>query len=289
MPLMAAIDCAGKGLDLSRPCVMGILNITPDSFSDGGDFLSPDNALLQARRMVEEGADIIDVGGESTRPGAMAVSEQQELDRVIPIISAIAAEFPVPVSVDTSKAAVMREAAAAGAGFINDVMALRAPGAVDAARSAGVPVCLMHMQGEPRSMQQNPSYRDVVSDVRAFLTSRIEVCLAGGIPKDRLLLDPGFGFGKTLEHNLGLLKELSVFVDMGLPLLVGVSRKSMIGMILGGNPVRERLYGSIAAAVMAFERGASILRVHDVRPTVEALKVAEAVLNRGYQKTCSLH
>lgn len=277
---MAAIDCAGKNLDLSRPCVMGILNVTPDSFSDGGDFLGPGNALLQARRMVEEGADIIDVGGESTRPGAMAVSEQQELDRVIPIVSAIAAEFPIPVSVDTSKAAVMCEAVAAGAGFINDVMALRAPGAVDAARSAGVPVCLMHMQGEPRSMQQNPNYQDVVSDVRAFLASRIEACVAGGIPKDRLLLDPGFGFGKTLEHNLGLLKELSVFVDMGLPLLVGVSRKSMIGMILGGNPVRERLYGSIAAAVMAFERGASILRVHDVRPAVEALKVAAAVLGR---------
>ena len=187
---MAAIDCAGKNLDLSRPCVMGILNVTPDSFSDGGDFLGPGNALLQARRMVEEGADIIDVGGESTRPGAMAVSEQQELDRVIPIVSAIAAEFHIPVSVDTSKAAVMCEAVAAGAGFINDVMALRAPGAVDAARSAGVPVCLMHMQGEPRSMQQNPSYQDVVSDVRAFLASRIEACVAGGISKDRLLLDP---------------------------------------------------------------------------------------------------
>jgi len=274
---MAAIDCAGKSLDLSHPCVMGILNVTPDSFSDGGDFLTPGNALIQARRMVEEGADIIDVGGESTRPGAMAVSQQQELDRVIPIISAISAEFPIPVSIDTTKAAVMREAVAAGAGFINDVMALRSPGAVDAARATGVPVCLMHMQGEPRSMQQDPCYQDVVTDVKAFFASRIEACLAGGISRDRLLLDPGFGFGKALEHNLDLLNNLSVFVDMGLPLLVGVSRKSMIGMILGGNPVRERLHGSIAAAVMAFERGASILRVHDVRPTVEALKVVAAV------------
>ena len=277
---MAAIDCAGKSLDLSHPCVMGILNVTPDSFSDGGDFLTPGNALIQARRMVEEGADIIDVGGESTRPGAMAVSQQQELDRVIPIISAISAEFPIPVSIDTTKAAVMREAVAAGAGFINDVMALRSPGAVDAARATGVPVCLMHMQGEPRSMQQDPCYQDVVTDVKAFFASRIEACLAGGISRDRLLLDPGFGFGKALEHNLDLLNNLSVFVDMGLPLLVGVSRKSMIGMILGGNPVRERLHGSIAAAVMAFERGASILRVHDVRPTVEALKVVAAVRDR---------
>ena len=277
---MAAIDCAGKSLDLSHPCVMGIINVTPDSFSDGGDFLTPGNALIQARRMVGEGADIIDVGGESTRPGAMAVSQQQELDRVIPIISAISAEFPIPVSIDTTKAAVMREAVAAGAGFINDVMALRAPGAVDAASSAGVPVCLIHMQGEPRSMQQDPCYQDVVTDVKAFFASRIEACLAGGISRDRLLLDPGFGFGKALEHNLDLLNNLSVFVDMGLPLLVGVSRKSMIGMILGGNPVRERLHGSIAAAVMAFERGASILRVHDVRPTVEALKVVAAVRDR---------
>jgi len=277
---MAAIDCAGKSLDLSHPCVMGIINVTPDSFSDGGDFLTPGNALIQARRMVGEGADIIDVGGESTRPGAMAVSQQQELDRVIPIISAISAEFPIPVSIDTTKAAVMREAVAAGAGFINDVMALRAPGAMDAARATGVPVCLMHMQGEPRSMQQDPCYQDVVTDVKAFFASRIEACLAGGISRDRLLLDPGFGFGKALEHNLDLLNNLSVFVDMGLPLLVGVSRKSMIGMILGGNPVRERLHGSIAAAVMAFERGASILRVHDVRPTVEALKVVAAVRDR---------
>jgi len=277
---MAAIDCAGKNLDLSRPCVMGILNVTPDSFSDGGDFLTPGDALIQARRMAEEGADIIDVGGESTRPGARAVSQQQELDRVIPIISAISSEFPIPVSIDTGKAVVMREAVAAGAGFINDVMALRAPGAVGAASSAGVPVCLMHMQGEPRSMQQDPCYRDVVTDVKTFFASRIEACLAGGISHDRLLLDPGFGFGKTLEHNLDLLNNLSLFVDMGLPLLVGVSRKSMIGMILGGNPVRERLYGSVAAAVMAFERGASILRVHDVRPTVEALKIAAAVLDR---------
>lgn len=277
---MAVVDCAGRSLDLSRPCVMGVLNITPDSFSDGGEFLAPGDALLQARRMVEAGADIIDVGGESTRPGAVAVSQQQELDRVVPIVSVIAAEFPIPVSIDTSKAAVMREAVAAGAGFINDVMALQGPGALDAARSAGVPVCLMHMQGEPRSMQQEPSYRDVVADVSVFLASRIEACVAGGISRGRLLLDPGFGFGKTLEHNLDLLKYLPVFVDMGLPLLVGVSRKSMIGMILGGNPVGERLHGSIAAAVMAFERGASILRVHDVRPTVEALKVAAAVLDR---------
>ncbi|MCP3869899.1 MAG: dihydropteroate synthase [Gammaproteobacteria bacterium] len=259
---------------------MGILNITPDSFSDGGEYIAPDKALFQAERMVEEGADIIDVGGESTRPGALAVSEQQELDRVIPIVAAIAAEYPVPVSIDTSKATVMKEAVAAGAGLINDVMALRAPGALDAAGKSLVPVCLMHMQGEPRSMQSNPIYADVVSEVRAFLEARVAACETAGISRNRLLLDPGFGFGKTLDHNLDLLKNLSALTDTGLPLLVGISRKSMIGAILGDRSSGQRLYGSLAAAVMALERGASILRVHDVKPTVDALKLAVALLER---------
>lgn len=270
------LDCAGKRLDLSTPQVMGILNITPDSFSDGGDFFSPAAAQEQARRMVQEGAAIIDVGGESTRPGAEPVGVEQELDRVIPVIEAIAAELPVPISVDTSKPEVMRAAVAAGAGLINDVLALQVPGALEAAADLGVPVCLMHMQGKPRTMQQSPSYLDVVQEVRAFLLERVEVCVAAGIPRERLVLDPGFGFGKTLAHNLTLLKHLDELCDVGLPLLVGISRKSMIGTLLDA-PVEERLYGSLAAAVLAVERGASIVRTHDVKATVEALKVAAAV------------
>ena len=276
---MAVIDCAGKRLDLSTPRVMGILNVTPDSFSDGGDFVAEDSALVRARQMVEEGADIIDVGGESTRPGAQPVSEQQELDRVIPVIQAIASELPVPVSIDTSKPVVMSEAVSAGAGLINDVMALRAPGALRVASGLEVPVCLMHLQGQPRTMQQNPHYQDVPGDIMEFLAGRVQSCEEAGIHGDRLLLDPGFGFGKNLQHNLLLLKNLGKLAAMGLPLLVGISRKSMLGMILDNAPADARLYGGLAAAVMAIERGASILRVHDVRPTVDVVRVVQAVLD----------
>ncbi len=271
------LDCAGMPLDLARPKVMGILNVTPDSFSDGGDFVAPDNAVVHAQQMLQDGADIIDIGGESTRPGAEGVSEQQELDRVIPVIEAIKQRLSIIVSIDTNKPVVMREAVAAGAGLINDVMALQAPGAIETAQSLRVPVCLMHMQGEPRTMQQHPEYADVVTDVMHFFERRIDACVAGGIPRDRLLLDPGFGFGKTLKHNLALSRRLGEFNRLGLPLLVGISRKSMIGAILNNAPVDERLYGSLAAAVLALEQGAAIIRVHDVKPTVDAVKVVNAV------------
>jgi dihydropteroate synthase len=274
---MTVLDCSGRKLDLSRPRVMGILNVTPDSFSDGGDFVSPQAALERARRMAEEGADIIDVGGESTRPGAQPVAEEAELQRVIPVIEAIAAELPVVISIDTSKPRVMGEAVAAGAGMINDVMALQEPGALAAAAETGAAVCLMHMQGRPRTMQQAPEYHDVVEEVMSFLRQRVEACVADGIPRERLILDPGFGFGKLLPHNLQLLGDLNRFKALGLPLLVGISRKSMIGAILDDAPVDERLYGSLAAAVLAAEQGAAIMRVHDVKPTVEALKVVQAV------------
>jgi dihydropteroate synthase len=270
------LDCNGRALDLSAPRVMGILNITPDSFSDGGLFFSAAAAIDQAARMVEEGAAVIDVGGESTRPGAADVPVQQELDRVIPVVEALAARFPVPISVDTSKPEVMREVVAAGAGLINDVQALRAPGAVELAASLGVPVCLMHMQGTPRTMQENPQYDDVVADVKAFLASRAAACEEAGIRSEAILLDPGFGFGKTLAHNCRLLDQLRSLATLGYPLLVGLSRKSMIGNILGLEADR-RLHGSVAAAVIAVREGARIVRAHDVRPTVEAITVAHAV------------
>ena len=270
------IDCAGKSLDLSRPSVMGILNVTPDSFSDGGRFVGREQALAQARQMVAEGAAIIDVGGESTRPGAEAVSTEQELARVVPLIETLAAELPVPVSVDTSKPEVMRAAVAAGAGLINDVYALRQPGALEAAAEAQVPVCLMHMQGEPRTMQQAPQYDDVVRDVASFLAERVDACVQAGIPRARLLLDPGFGFGKNLAQNLSLLRHLPQLRAMGLPLLVGMSRKSMIGAILDA-PVTERLHGSVAAATLSAWLGVAVIRVHDVAATVQALKVVAAV------------
>jgi dihydropteroate synthase len=257
---------------------MGILNATPDSFSDGGAYLGLDAAVRHAWRMVEEGADIIDVGGESTRPGARAVSEEEEIERVVPIIRTLVRELPVPISIDTSKAGVMRAAASAGVGMINDVRALREPGSLDAARDAAVPVCLMHMQGEPRSMQDNPYYRDVVAEVHAFLSQRVEACAATGIGREQLLLDPGFGFGKTLAHNIELFRSLRRFVDIGAPLLVGISRKRMIGALLGDAAVERRLNGSLAAAVLAVAQGASVVRVHDVAPTVEALRVAFALM-----------
>lgn len=271
------LDCGGRSIDLGLPQVMGILNLTPDSFSDGGRFLARDAALSHARQMVSEGAAIIDIGGESTRPGAQSVTTEQELERVIPVIEALAGEVPVPISIDTSKPEVMKEAVSAGAGMLNDVLALRAPGAVAAAAEADVPICLMHMQGEPRTMQNAPAYSDVVKEVRDFLLERREVCIKAGIPHNRILFDPGFGFGKSLQHNLALLKDLPTFVSTGAPILVGISRKSMIGSLLGDAPVNERVFGSIAAAVLAVNSGAAIIRAHDVRATVEALKVVSAV------------
>ncbi len=274
----AVIDCGGRPLDLTRPRVMGVLNVTPDSFSDGGRFMARESALERAFRMVEEGAAIIDVGGESTRPGAAAVSAEEELDRVMPVLEVLCRELPVPVSVDTSKPRVMEAAAGVGAGMINDVYALRAPGALDAAAATGLPVCLMHMQGEPRTMQRSPSYRDVCSDVMAFLGERVAAATAVGIDRRRLLLDPGFGFGKTVEHNYRLLAELGRIVAMGLPVLVGVSRKSMIGAVLDHAPADRRLFGSLAAAVVAARTGARLIRVHDVNATVQAMAVVHAVL-----------
>ena len=269
------LDCAGKRLDLSQPMVMGVLNVTPDSFSDGGRYLPLDAALRRAAIMVEEGAAIIDVGGESTRPGAPPVSAQEELDRVLPVVEQLARALPIPVSVDTSKPEVIREAARAGAGMINDVRALQMPGALDAAVASGLPVCLMHLRGEPATMQQEPHYGEVVAEVYAFLADRVRVCQAAGIPRERLLVDPGFGFGKTLDHNLRLLRHLDRFTDLAAGVLVGVSRKSMIGLLLKA-PVDERLSGSLAAAVVAFWQGAKIIRTHDVRETVQALCVCAA-------------
>ena len=282
--LMKSFDCGGRVLDLSRTAIMGILNVTPDSFSDGGIFLSPDAAIAHAVQMVEEGADLIDVGGESTRPGAQAVSVQEELDRVVPIIEAIARAVPVPISIDTSKPDVMRAAVAAGAGLINDVRALRESDALSTTAALDVPVCLMHMQGEPRSMQHSPSYRDVVAEVGAFLETRIAACEVAGIARDRMIIDPGFGFGKTVAHNLELLRRLREFNRFGIPVLAGLSRKSMIGALFG-LPVNERLHASVALAVVAVQNGAKILRVHDVRATREAIRMWEAVYLRTGEET----
>ena len=270
------IDCAGKSLDLSRPQIMGILNITPDSFSDGGDFFVPEQAVAHASRMVEEGAAIIDVGGESTRPGAPSVSVDEELRRVIPVIEALRASLSVPVSIDTRKPEVMQAAVAAGAGLISDVNALQAPGAVELAARLGVPVCLMHMQGTPESMQEQPEYRDVVSEVTEFLADRAQLCMQQGIAREQILLDPGFGFGKTTRHNLLLLQHLEQLVAVGFPVLAGLSRKSMIGQTLG-LPVDKRLYPGVALAVLAVWKGAAIVRCHDVRETREAIRMCEAV------------
>lgn len=274
------IDCAGRWLDLSQPRVMGVLNITPDSFSDGGRYLSLDAALRRAAVMVAEGAAIIDVGGESTRPGAPAVPVQEELDRVLPVVERLAQELPVPVSIDTSKPTIMREAARVGAGMINDVWALRQPGALEAARASGLPVCLMHMLGEPATMQREPIYTDVVAEVRAFLAERVQACAAMGIQRERILVDPGFGFGKTLDHNLSLLRHLEQLTDLAAGALVGFSRKSMIGLLLEA-PVNERLPGSLAAAVLAAWQGAGVIRAHDVKETVQALRVCAALRAGG--------
>jgi len=266
-----------KTLDLVQPRVMGVLNRTPDSFSDGGRFTGFDAAFVQIEKMVKEGADIVDVGGESTRPGAADVSLQEELERVLPLIERVHARLDVPVSIDTSKPEVMRAAVAAGAVMINDVYALRRPGALETAAGCGAALCLMHMQGEPRTMQENPHYGDVTMEVKAFLEDRAGAAIAAGLPRDRIVLDPGFGFGKDLGHNLALLRRLPELAALGYPILVGLSRKSMIGTLLGGKPMEERLQGSVAAAMIAVQNGASIVRVHDVAPTIEALKIASAV------------
>jgi dihydropteroate synthase len=264
---------------LDRPLIMGVLNVTPDSFADGGRWLDPDAALARARALHEAGADIIDVGGESTRPGAAPVGADAELARVVPVIEALARDIDVAIAIDTCKPVVMREAVGAGASMINDVLALRADGALEAAAELGVPVCLMHMQGEPRTMQADPRYDDVVADVHRFLADRLLACEFAGIPRQRLLVDPGFGFGKTLEHNLELLRRLERFTDLGVPVLAGLSRKSMIGA-LTGRAIEDRVAGSVAAALIAVQRGAAIVRVHDVAPTRDALAVWAAVADR---------
>ncbi|MCS6766750.1 MAG: dihydropteroate synthase [Candidatus Protistobacter heckmanni] len=273
-------QCGRFRLDLSRPQVMGILNVTPDSFSDGGRHLAPAQALEHAQRMIEEGADIIDIGGESARPGAPAVPEREELGRVLPIVEALRG-CGRPLSVDTYKPGVMRAVLAAGADLINDIRGFREPGALEAVAGAGggnSGLCLMHMQGEPRTMQQAPVYGDVVKEVGGFLRERAQALLAAGVAAERISVDPGFGFGKTLEHNLTLLAHLDeVAAAAGFPVLAGLSRKSSLGAIIGGKPAHERQAASVAAAMLAAQKGAAILRVHDVAATVDALKVMRAV------------
>lgn len=270
-------SCGNYQLDLSRPHVMGIVNVTPDSFSDGGKHNSLEQAVEHALRLVEEGADILDIGGESTRPGATPVPLQQELDRVLPVIEQLASHAGVPISIDTYKPEVMRAAIQAGADIINDVYALRQPGAVEAVARSRAGVCLMHMQGTPQTMQQEPQYQDVGAEVKSFLDERMRIAVAAGIAKERIVLDPGFGFGKRTVHNVTLLQTLSHLSNLGRPLLVGLSRKSVLGSLTGGD-VDARLHASIAAAVISAMKGAKIIRVHDVKATADALKVVAAVL-----------
>jgi dihydropteroate synthase len=272
----SVLHCRGRVLGLERAVVMGVLNVTPDSFSDGGRFVRLDAAVARGIEMAQEGAAIIDVGGESTRPGSRPVDLREELRRVIPVIARLRDQTPAILSVDTSKPEVMHAAAAAGAAMINDVRALREPGALEAAAITGCAVCLMHMLGEPHTMQEAPQYRDVVAEVRQFLERRVAACLSAGLPAERIVLDPGFGFGKTLEHNLELLRHLGELPVAGLPLLAGLSRKSMVGA-LTGRPADDRVHGSVALAVVAALNGARILRVHDVAATVDALKVVAAL------------
>ncbi|EPU0814268.1 dihydropteroate synthase [Morganella morganii] len=269
------LTARGQMLSLATPQVMGILNVTPDSFSDGGTHNTPAKALEHARKMIAEGATIIDIGGESTRPGAAEVSPEQEAERVVPVVAAIARESDVWISVDTSKALVIREAANAGAHILNDIRSFSEPGALQAAAQSGLPVCVMHMQGEPRTMQQAPHYQNVVREVYAYLEEQVARCTAAGIEKNHIILDPGFGFGKTLAHNYQLLDKLDVFHNLGLPVLAGMSRKSMIGQLMD-IPPDERVAGSVACAVIAAMKGAQIIRVHDVKETVQAMKVVEA-------------
>jgi dihydropteroate synthase len=271
------LDCRGESLDLTHPKVMGILNVTPDSFSDGGHFFAQDLALKQAKQMVSDGAAIIDVGGESTRPGAAVVPVEQEIARVVPVIEAIQSELAIPISIDTSKPEVMRAAVAAGAGLINDVQALRVDGALTAAVELAVPVCLMHAQGSPQTMQDDPQYDHVVDEVITFLLERVAACESAGIDKNQLILDPGFGFGKRARHNLQLMKYLSRLVEANLPILIGVSRKSIIGKLLNVS-VEERLAGSLALASLAVWQGAKIVRTHDVRETVQVVNLCNHVM-----------
>ncbi len=276
------LACGRYTLPLRRPLIMGIVNVTPDSFSDGGRFIEAGRAIEHANRLVEEGADILDIGGESTRPGAQRVPADEELARVLPVLRS-ARDLPVPVSVDTLKPDVMRVVLAEGASMINDVNALRAPGALDAVRGAGCGLCLMHMQGEPRTMQAAPHYEDVVAEVKAFLAQRIAACEAAGIARERLVIDPGFGFGKSGQHNLALLRGLGALRELGVPVLAGLSRKSTLGTITGRGS-EDRLAASLAAALLAVERGASIVRVHDVAATRDALLVLRAVNNEVDQR-----
>ena len=274
--LPTRLPCGSRVLDLARPHVMGILNVTPDSFSDGGSYTERDKALRHAAAMVEAGATLIDVGGESTRPGARAVSPSEELERVAPVVEVIARELDVVISVDTSTPAVMRECGRLGAGLINDVRSLQRDGALDAVADSAMAVCLMHMLGEPGNMQDNPSYGDVTRDVEQFLRERMDVCQSAGIAAERIVLDPGFGFAKSLDHNLVLFKHMEELHQLGRPLLVGVSRKSMIGQMLGRD-VKQRLPGSLALAALAVIKGARIIRVHDVAETVDVVRMIAAV------------
>lgn len=269
-------NCGKFQLNLNRPHVMGIVNVTPDSFSDGGRFAQTNLAVEHALKLVEEGADILDIGGESTRPNAVPVSLQEELDRVIPVIEALVKQINIPLSIDTYKPQVMQAAIAAGASIVNDIRALQENGALNIVAASDVGVCLMHMQGTPQTMQLNPQYNDVVSEVKEFLQQRLQVCEVAGIARDRILLDPGFGFGKTRAHNIALIQHLASFSALGQPLLVGLSRKSVLGQVTG-HDVDARLYASVAASVISAMVGAKILRVHDVKATVEALKVVVAI------------
>ena len=270
------LPCGNRVLDLAHTHVMGILNATPDSFSDGGRYTRLDDALRHAQAMVAAGATLIDVGGESTRPGARVVTPDEELERVAPVVEALSRELDVIISVDTSTPVVISETARLGAGLINDVRSLRREGALQAAAATGLPVCLMHMLGEPGDMQDNPQYENLLGEVTAFLRERMQQCAAAGIPNERIILDPGFGFAKSLDHNLGLFKHMQELHSLGRPLLVGVSRKSMIGGALG-RPVGERLYGGLALAALAMTKGAKILRVHDVAETVDVVRMIAAV------------
>jgi dihydropteroate synthase len=274
--IVPQLDCGGRVLRLDRPRVVGIVNVTPDSFSDGGDHATTDAAIAHGLKLAEEGADVLDIGGESTRPGAREVPLDEELARVIPVVEALSKRTSLPISIDTSKPAVMRAAVAAGAGMVNDVHALRREGALDAAAMLGVPVILMHMQGTPADMQAEPTYEDVVAEVHTFLAQRIFACEMAGIDKKKIVIDPGFGFGKNTAHNLLLLAQLERFVELGVPVLAGLSRKRTIGEITG-RETADRVHGSVAAALIAAQHGAKLIRVHDVAATVDALKVWSAV------------
>ncbi|OYY49489.1 MAG: dihydropteroate synthase [Methylophilaceae bacterium 17-44-8] len=277
------LHCAQFKLPLTRPHVMGIVNVTPDSFSDGGQFTHTSSAVAHALSLVAQGADILDVGGESTRPNATPVSLQEELDRVIPVIEALADQIAVPISIDTYKPAVMAAAIQAGASLVNDVRALQEEGALDVVANSDVGICLMHMQGTPQTMQANPQYIDVVQEVKAFLAERAAMCIKAGIEKPRILLDPGFGFGKTRAHNITLIQKLAELQELGFPLLVGLSRKSVLGQVTGQD-VDARLHASVAAAVISVMKGAKIVRVHDVKATVEALKVVAAIADQYHEE-----